>query len=152
MIYIGIDPGPDYVAWAYIQEAEGKIWLAHGKEKPENHYVSGFDHVGIEVLPEYGFMRSPLIRTGYTIGKMMMVYPTIKEITRIAVRKCLTGRGSHITDADIRCALIEIYGDPGKKKNPGPTYGFKRDTWQALAVAHTLKMMVENNDKIPKIG
>jgi Holliday junction resolvasome RuvABC endonuclease subunit len=38
-------------------------------------------------------------------------------------------------DADVRRHLIMRYGVQGKKKNPGPTYGIRKDIWSALAVA-----------------
>ena len=37
-------------------------------------------------------------------------------------------------DTNIRQSLIDRYGKPGTKKNPGKTYGFKKDMWSALAV------------------
>jgi len=40
-------------------------------------------------------------------------------------------------DPNIRQALIDRLGDPGTKKNPGPTYGVKSHAWSALAVAVT---------------
>lgn len=38
-------------------------------------------------------------------------------------------------DGNIRQALIDKLGEPGTKKNPGPTYGISGDAWAALAVA-----------------
>ncbi len=40
-------------------------------------------------------------------------------------------------DANIRQALIDRFGAPGTKKNPGATYGISGDVWAALAVAVT---------------
>ena len=42
-------------------------------------------------------------------------------------------------DGDIRRMMIEIYGPPGGKKTPGPTYGVTGDAWQALALAHVAR-------------
>lgn len=40
------------------------------------------------------------------------------------------------TDANIRQALIDRFGPPGTKKNPGPvTYGLKSHLWSAFAIA-----------------
>lgn len=38
-------------------------------------------------------------------------------------------------DGNVRDALIAIYGEPGTKKNPGPTYGVTSHAWQALGIA-----------------
>lgn len=37
-------------------------------------------------------------------------------------------------DTNIRQALIDKYGPPGTKKNPGKTYGISNDLWSALAI------------------
>ena len=52
-------------------------------------------------------------------------------------------------DTNIKQALIDIYAPntsnngKGTKKEPGFFYGFKADIWQAMAIAHTYKEMVE---------
>lgn len=38
-------------------------------------------------------------------------------------------------DSNIRQALIDKYGAPGTKKNPGLTYGLSKDLWSAFAIA-----------------
>jgi len=38
-------------------------------------------------------------------------------------------------DKEIRAVMIQKYGDPGTKKNPGLTYGCKSHLWQAFALA-----------------
>jgi len=40
-------------------------------------------------------------------------------------------------DANIRQALIDRFGEPGKKKSQGVLYGIKADQWAALAVGVT---------------
>lgn len=40
-------------------------------------------------------------------------------------------------DSNIRQALIDRFGPPGTKKEPGLTYGLKKDLWAAFAVAVT---------------
>jgi hypothetical protein len=41
------------------------------------------------------------------------------------------------TDSNIRQALIDRFGDPGKKASPGLLYPLKGHTWAAFAVAVT---------------
>ena len=40
-------------------------------------------------------------------------------------------------DGNIRQALIDRFGQPGTKMNPGTTHGLAADTWAAFAVAVT---------------
>lgn len=59
----------------------------------------------------------------------------VELITRRQVKLTLLGRSSvKGADAHIRQALIQRYGPPGTKKEPGRTYGVSRDAWAALAV------------------
>jgi hypothetical protein len=57
-------------------------------------------------------------------------------IDRARVKMVICGAPS-ATDTNIRAALIDLYGDPGTKNSPGPTYGFTKDAWAALGVGHT---------------
>jgi hypothetical protein len=57
-------------------------------------------------------------------------------IDRARVKMVICGAPS-ATDTNIRAALIDLYGEPGTKNNPGPTYGFTKDAWAALGVGHT---------------
>lgn len=58
------------------------------------------------------------------------------DIYRREVKMNLLGttRGK---DKDIRAALIARFGEPGTKKNPGPTYGITADVWSAFAICVT---------------
>ena len=38
-------------------------------------------------------------------------------------------------DTNIRQALVDRFGKPGTKKNPGKLYGISKDIWSALAIA-----------------
>ena len=57
-------------------------------------------------------------------------------VPRIHVKAhlCGTARG---TDATVRQALVDRFGDPGTKKAPGFTYGISKDLWAAFALAVT---------------
>lgn len=48
---------------------------------------------------------------------------------------CQSAKGG---DAEVKAALVELYGGKGTKKNPGRLYGIAGDTWSALAVAVTV--------------
>lgn len=60
------------------------------------------------------------------------IRPTL--IYRQSVKAKVLGR-SVGKDAEIRAAMIRVFGDPGTKKSPGKTYGVSADMWAALAVA-----------------
>jgi len=55
-------------------------------------------------------------------------------ILRGPVKQHLCG-SARAKDPNIRQALIDKLGEPGTKKNPGPTYGIKSHLWAALGVA-----------------
>lgn len=46
-------------------------------------------------------------------------------------------KGTKRGDTEVRAAMIELFGQKGTKGEPGPTYGFAKDEWAALAVAAT---------------
>lgn len=55
-------------------------------------------------------------------------------VPRMAVKMHICGRTS-AKDSNVRSALIERFGEPGKKASPGALYGVHHDEWQALAGA-----------------
>lgn len=52
------------------------------------------------------------------------------ERRHIKIHLCNSARAK---DSNIRQALIDRFGSPGTKKNPGKLYGIKADEWAALA-------------------
>ena len=68
------------------------------------------------------------------IGVIIQDVPHVKLITRNAVKNTIC-HSSKAKDANIRQALIDIYGPQGTKNNQGGTYGLSGDKWAALAVA-----------------
>ena len=61
--------------------------------------------------------------------------------TQVKLHICGTARAK---DSNVRQALMDRYGSTrelaiGKKKTPGPLYGFSADMWSALAIALTYK-------------
>jgi hypothetical protein len=50
----------------------------------------------------------------------------------VVMHWCMSPRA---TDANVRRALIDWYGEPGTKKHPGPTHGITKHVWSALAIA-----------------
>lgn len=62
-----------------------------------------------------------------------------RRIYRRDIKIALCGT-TQAKDANIRQALIDIYGPPGTKKAPGGTYGVKSHAWAALAVWHVASL------------
>lgn len=59
-------------------------------------------------------------------------------LPRRYVRKAVTGKGSGKgMDVRVRRALIDYYGEPGTKKEPGKTFKITSHIWAALGLAHT---------------
>jgi len=58
----------------------------------------------------------------------------VDRIKRNEIKNILCG-SSRAKDGNIRQRLIDIFGEPGTKKNPGKTYKMSKDMWAALAVA-----------------
>jgi hypothetical protein len=59
-------------------------------------------------------------------------------IPRVAVKNALKPLPRR-NDKDIRGSLIQLYGQPGTKNSPGPTYGITKDVWASLGVAHAYR-------------
>ena len=141
MIVIGIDPGPEnsaYVIW------DGERILSFAKE-PNVTVLSrlinegGFDRLVIEMIASYGMaVGAEVFETVYWIGRFSQAFGALRSdrVTRLIVKQHLC-HDSRAKDGNIRQALIDRFGPPGKKKAPGFTYGISGDEWQALALAVT---------------
>ena len=140
---MAIDPGPKesaYVAW------DGR--LVDFGIRPNADYLSfGFRGafpsgcpVVIEKVECYGMpVGETIFETVFFTGRLAQHFEKTHAVHRIPRRQvklhiCGTCRAK---DANIRQALIDRIGEPGTKKAPGPTYGLRKDLWQALALAVT---------------
>ena len=131
---IGIDPGKT-LGWfrydelcAYSGEFESISDLPH----------AGSAVVAIETVKPYSQpLSQDVIDTCIQIGELKRRYPRALLITRGEVKQHLLGRATG-SDTDVRRALIDIFGDPGTKKDPGRLYGVKGHGWAALAVAYVV--------------
>jgi hypothetical protein len=158
LIY-GIDPGPERTAVVcYDPERRVPVWgewvqnikvISHvlltpspvRKSRPEDVYV-------IEYPQNYGSMMGATtldtcFACGLITGHLSVNYRYSRPIARPSVKTHLLGvaRGN---DAQVKRALWNALGEPGTKKDPGPTYclhmrrgGASKHLWAALAVAVT---------------
>jgi hypothetical protein len=143
---IAIDPGNEESAWCAVEKerplASGKVansellGLLH--EWPASHLLA------VEMIASYGMpVGREVFDTCLWIGRFIQVWNArggkyvLVYRREVKIFHCNSARA---TDANIRASLIDRFG-PGKgkaigtKKEPGPLYGMKGDTWSALAVA-----------------
>lgn len=114
-------------------------------------HVDHYDVIVIEKIASYGMpVGEEIFGTVFWSGRFAEAAKAngslVFRIPRkdIKVHICNTAKA---TDANIRFQLVERFGPPGTKKNPGGTYGLKADAWAALAVAVTF--FDKYNQKIP---
>jgi hypothetical protein len=147
---LGIDPGPTESAWVLW---DGAAILGHGKVP--NHEITisffvargvgvGRVAVAIEMIQSFGMaVGAEVFETCVFVGRLMeragMAGGSDLRLRRV-FRKDVKMHLCHsmrAKDPNIRQALIDKVGPPGKKSAPGPTYGISGDCWAALAVAVT---------------
>jgi hypothetical protein len=95
-----------------------------------------YDSVAIEMIASYGMaVGKEVFETCVWIGRFIQAseVPPVRY-TRQEIKLHLCG-SPRAKDANIRQALIDLYGPQGTKAKPGPTYGVKSHAWAALAVA-----------------
>lgn len=140
---LAIDPGNTESAYCLLSGAK-KI-LGFGKvpnESLRNFFgVAAYDHLAIEMIASYGMpVGKEVFETCIQIGRLMerSGRKTVNLITRLQVKMAVC-HSPKANDSTIRTALIDLYGAPGKKSAPGPTYGITADCWAALALAETFR-------------
>lgn len=98
------------------------------------------DRLCIEMIASYGMpVGLETFQTCLWIGRFMEHWKistgqnaTLVYRRDVKLHLCGTVRAK---DANIRQALIDKFGPPGTKSNPGKTYGLKSHLWAALALA-----------------
>jgi hypothetical protein len=143
MNIVAIDPGPE-VSGVVILSPERRIIsaqiLANTKIVADLRIgtTCPFPHVAIEMIASYGMpVGAEVFDTCTWIGRFEEAY-VHSDLTARYFRKdiklhlCGTTKAK---DSNVRQALIDLLGPAGTKKDPGPTYGIKRDMWAALALA-----------------
>lgn len=145
MTILGIDPGNTFSAAAVL--ADGKLlsscrlpnaefleWLQIKKITHESFNAEPL-RVACEMIAAMGMaVGREVFDTVRMIGRIEAIFPDLDLITRVTIKNEICG-SSKARDANVRQALIDIYGPPGSKKAPGGTFGVSKDIWAALAVA-----------------
>jgi hypothetical protein len=150
MVCIGIDPGPELSAYACL---EGKIIRGWGKVPNPDLLllIPGWQNavLTLEGLQCYGMpvgesTFQTAIWLGRFIQKAVECHINWQVVKRSDVKYYLCGAKAKLKDKDVREALVQKYGLPGTKKEPGPTYGISGDGWSALALADYGQFLVSH--------
>jgi len=147
MILMGIDPGPlesGWIVWDTVKEEVLECGISPNKlirisiESTVKEW--DIDVVLIEMIASYGMaVGESVFETCVEIGKfdycihMIFHSPKVILIKRRDVKLRLCGN-ARAKDTNIHQRLVDMYGKPGTKKNPGKLYGVKSHIWSALAL------------------
>lgn len=137
-----IDPGNEKSAFVIFNPAKQEV-VHHATIPNDELYISiplYKDHeFVIEMVACYGMpVGATVFETCVQIGRFSQIISDLRaDLTRVyrkdvKMHFCGTMRAK---DANVRQSLIDRFGEPGTKKNPGKLYGIKKDEWSALAVA-----------------
>lgn len=146
-----IDPGPEQSGYVLVQDGKviegGRLCneelLDLSTWRGEPRYQSP-NTIIIEWLSCYGSaIGQTVLRTAEMCGRVKerirLFYERVQylELTRPEVCRRLTGQTRSITKAVIRRAVIDIMGEVGTKREPGPLYIMRSagpHAWDALAL------------------
>ena len=138
---VAIDPGPERsaaIVWDGSRILESRMepnelilsWLP-------TLAIDIYDLLAVEQIESFGMpVGKEVFATVFWAGRFVQrwVPGHWKLISRRTVKLALC-HDSRARDSNIRQALIDRFGPPGRKKSPGLTYGLAGDTWQAFALA-----------------
>lgn len=139
--FLAIDPGPVSSAAIWMDGdtiIDKDIFDNSGLLAVIRTRHIAINHLAIEMIASYGMaVGKDVFETCVWIGRFIEACqrPHTK-VYRKDVKMHLCG-STRAKDGNIRQALIDRFGPPGTKKNPGKLYGISKDLWSALAVAVT---------------
>jgi hypothetical protein len=144
MNILAIDPGPVQSALVWLSPERRIIDAEICENKVVRrtlrgaHTVYPYPHLAVEMIASYGMpVGAEVFETCTWIGRFEEAYDD-EGLTARYFRKDIKLHLCGFTrakDSNVRQALIDLLGPAGVKKNPGPTYGIKKDMWAALALA-----------------
>lgn len=150
MKVLAIDPGTTesaYVLW----DSKAQVFSS-GFETNDDilRFLSlACDVAAIENVASYGMaVGKEVFQTCIWIGRFQQKLLDYRNEVRLIYRQPVKLHHCHspkAKDGNVRQALIDKYGPPGTKKNPGVTYGLKSHTWQAFALATYVAETYEGN-------
>jgi hypothetical protein len=139
MKILGIDPGTTLSAWVLWDSGSNKVLESSTVENDQvlaRVKAGGYSLLGVEMIESQGMaVGRTTFETIVWIGRFLESAQASYQLVHrglIKLHRCGSARAK---DGNIRQALVDLYGGPGVKKAPGPTYGLVAHQWQALAVA-----------------
>lgn len=156
MKVLAVDPGNIDSGFVIVDFSEVKV-LDKGKVPNDEIFTAIEENkdciLAIEMIASYGMaVGKSVFDTCVWIGRFYQFATEKNMQIKFVYRKDEKMTLCHsmkAKDTNIKQALIDIYAPntvnngKGTKKEPGFFYGFKADIWQAMAIAHTYKEMVE---------
>jgi len=142
MIILAIDPGTNesgYIIWDSTQKEIRQLGIISNSVMLDEIIMSTFDVCAIEYIQAMGMnVGQTVFDTCLWAGRFWQLAGDSKTvwIPRRSVKLWLC-QSPRAKDSNIRQALIDRFGKPGTKKNPGKLYGVKKHIWSALAIAVT---------------
>jgi len=148
MKILAIDPGPAQSGFVVLTNNRVESSGVMLNDDMRSYLMpSNAELLAIEMIASYGMpVGREVFETCVYIGRLVEAWnwarclmqprrPSVLVYRKdVKMHLCGTPRAK---DGHIRQALIDLLGPPGKKSDPGPTYGVKSHAWAALAVAVT---------------
>ena len=139
MKILAIDPGTTSSAWILWEgrNLDGDHYPNHELLETLDKDFVNVEKIAIEMIACYGMaVGAETLETILWIGRFIQASKLpVQLVYRKDVKLDLCG-SMRAKDANVRQALIDLYGPVGTRKNPGPLYGVSKHIWSALAVAH----------------
>lgn len=151
--FIAIDPGTTQSAGVVWQDGElvdrllednsrVRQWLEEQPHNAEQPVSFVFEKVSSYGMPVGESIFQTCFWTGIFIEKTSHKRAPIYLVPRTTIKKLLKARN----DSGVRRRLIERFGEPGTKANPGFTYGLKKDLWQAFGLAVVTEELLQRDE------
>ncbi|HEY4530930.1 MAG TPA: hypothetical protein VIG97_11515 [Luteimonas sp.] len=149
-----IDPGTVQSGWAVYED--GRVLRSGVSANTDVMEMiedaareADIDVLAIEMVASYGMgVGAEVFRTVWWTGRFAEAWLRGRgqlpmEVFRkeVCLHLCHSARAK---DGNVRLALIDLLGAPGRKAEPGPTYGVASHAWQALGVAVTAANKLQN--------
>lgn len=148
MRVLAIDPGPRKSAYCFVENGWPHAGDICGNEELKWRNASEDQSAVTLVIERMACFGMPVgqevFDTVFNYGRLVESWESRGGswafLTRGEVKMHIC-KSMRAKDANIRQALLDRFGGKekaiGKKKNPGPLYGFRADMWSALAIGLT---------------
>jgi Holliday junction resolvasome RuvABC endonuclease subunit len=141
---LAIDPGTEQSGWVVLDDENRIVSSGVHPNTDVLTAVREYEDVAIEMIASYGMpVGREVFETCVWVGRYIEAASepdTVIRVTRNEVKNHLCG-SSKAKDPNVRQALIDLFGPPGKKSAPGPTFGVTSHAWAALGVAATVRKL-----------